>query len=100
MLPKRVDEGAYAELYAAACPGEAPEYRPDRFVVGSREFLPDEVGFRHAGYDGFVMDTTLPSNVNSGHEYAAGRTPQMNGDLLPPLCAAQRRALLEYLKTL
>jgi hypothetical protein len=100
MLPKRVNEDAYAEHYAAACPGEAPEFRPDSFIVGSRAFLPEEVGFRYAGYDGFEMDTRLPSNANSGHEYAAGRTAQMNGEVLAPLCKAQRLALLEYLKTL
>ncbi|MEM1187877.1 MAG: di-heme-cytochrome C peroxidase [Pseudomonadota bacterium] len=102
LLPKQEveQEDDYRATYTAACPGEEPEYRPDTFIVGSREFLPDRVGFRYADYDGFVMDTRLPSNVNSGHEYAAGRTPLMNGDVLPPLCKAQRRALLEYLKTL
>lgn len=106
LLPKRVNgdsEGdnaePYRERYYAAC-NEEPEYRPDTFTVGSREFDPDKVGFRYENYDGFVMDTSLPGNTNSGHEYAAGRTGQMNGEGLPILCKKQRLELLEYLKTL
>ncbi|MEE4192995.1 MAG: di-heme-cytochrome C peroxidase, partial [Halieaceae bacterium] len=100
LLPKQDGDEAYAQWYADACGNEAVEYRPDSFLVGSREFDPELVGFRYAGYDGFEMDTSLPSNHNTGHEYAAGRTRQMNGDLLKPLCKRQRLALLEYLKTL
>ncbi len=76
------------------------EYRPDTFVVGSREFEPDKIGLRHAGYDGFVFDTKLPGNSNAGHEYASGGTAQPNGQKLPALDREARLDLLEYLKTL
>ena len=39
-------------------------------------------------------------NLNCGHEYGAGRSPQLDGTVLPPLDWDQRRDLLEYLKTL
>ncbi|MDO8334189.1 MAG: cytochrome c [Nitrosomonas sp.] len=76
------------------------EYRPDEFIVGSREFDPQKVGFRSTDYDGFVFRTNLWGNHNGGHEYAAGRTPQPDGTFLPALTREQRLDLLEYLKSL
>ncbi len=76
------------------------EYRPDEFMVGSREFDPQKVGFKSSGYDGFLFRTSIWGNDNGGHEYAAGRTPQPDGTLFPALTKAQRLDLLEYLKSL
>ena len=64
---------------------ENGEYRPDSFIVGSREFDPEKVGFRTEGYDGFVYKNDTRGNRNTGHEYAAGKTAQTNGDVLPAL---------------
>lgn len=75
-------------------------YRPDKFIVGSRSFDIKKVGFKSQNYKGFEFDTSLPGNSNAGHEYAAGRTPQVNGEVLPALNTAQRLDLLEYLKSL
>lgn len=79
---------------------EDGEYRPDQFEVGSREFDPAKVGLKSAGYQGFTFDTSLKGNSNAGHEYASGKTPQLNGKILDPLNKEQRLDLLEYLKTL
>jgi hypothetical protein len=79
---------------------DSGEYRPDSFVVGSREFDPVKVGFRSEGYDGFKFNTSRLGDMNSGHEYGAGRTPQMDGTQLPALTADQRWDLIEYIKTL
>lgn len=76
------------------------EYRPDEFMVGSREFDPEKVGFKSTGYDGFLFRTNIWGNYNEGHEYASGRTPQPDGTLLPALTKEQRLDLLEYLKSL
>lgn len=76
------------------------EYRPDEFMVGSREFDPVKVGLKSAGYDGFLFRTSIWGNYNSGHEYASGRTPQSDGTMLPALTKEQRMDLLEYLKSL
>lgn len=75
-------------------------YRPDKFIVGSRNFDIKKVGFKSQNYKGFEFDTSLPGNSNAGHEYAAGRTPQANGEVLPVLNMEQRLDLLEYLKSL
>jgi len=94
--------------------------RPNRFTVGTRELDAVNVGVLQrdpAQYPGlFVFDTTLPSNSNKGHEYAAGVTPvfvldakgrpvkdaqgKPKMETLKPINHEQRLALVEYLKTL
>lgn len=79
---------------------EDGEYRPEFFMVGSREFDPVKVGFKSQGYDGFEFNTRIKGNTNSGHEYAAGKTAQADSSMLPALTEAQRWDLVEYLKSL
>jgi hypothetical protein len=68
--------------------------RPKTFTVGSREFDPEKVGIRTdaPGYPVFRArnedGTPVPGNSNEGHEYGAN------------LSKGERRALLEYLKSL
>ncbi|MCE7915728.1 MAG: ribonuclease E, partial [Nitrosomonas sp. PRO4] len=76
------------------------EYRPDQFEVGSREFDPAKVGLKSSGYEGFTFNTDLKGNSNAGHEYASGKTAQLDGRILKPLNKEERLDLLEYLKTL
>ncbi|UJP04476.1 MAG: di-heme-cytochrome C peroxidase [Nitrosomonas sp.] len=98
--------GSVPTLYDLLLPKKGPgdpeegEYRPDEFMVGSRDFDPIKVGFKTAGYDGFWFRTTIWGNTNGGHEYASGRTPMPDGSYLPALTKAQRLDLLEYLKSL
>ncbi|MCE8522069.1 hypothetical protein KBY30_13830 [Ruegeria pomeroyi] len=84
---------------ATALDAELPEdaaTRPEVFGVGSREFDPVKVGFvsgldqnpftfRARGEDG----EPIPGNFNSGHDYGTAG-----------LSEEDRRALVEYLKTL
>jgi hypothetical protein len=76
------------------------EYRPDTFMVGSREFKPEKVGLKWEGYKGFLFDTTLKGNSNAGHEYGTRPDVDRFGDPLPPLTREQRCDLIEYLKSL
>jgi mono/diheme cytochrome c family protein len=98
--------GSIPTLYDLLLPKQRPddpqdgEYRPDTFIVGSREFLPDKVGLRHAGYEGFVFDVSKPGNSNAGHEYGARSGTAANGDPQPALTREQRLDLVEYLKSL
>jgi len=66
-------------------------YRPKSFMVGSRELDPQKVGFKHGvnEYNGFLFDTTLPSNSNAGHEYGSREMSEQD-----------RWDLVEYLKSL
>lgn len=60
--------------------------RQAKFRLGTNAFDPDGVGLKNQGP--FEFDTSLPGNSNAGHEYGTD------------LSADQRKALLEYLKTL
>ncbi|MFT5676443.1 MAG: hypothetical protein ACI808_002388 [Paraglaciecola sp.] len=98
--------GSVPTLYDLLLPKKRPEdvengeYRPDEFMVGSREFDPLKVGFRTKGYEGFRFNATRDGDMNGGHEYGAGKTPQMDGTQLPALDTNQRWDLIEYIKTL
>ncbi|NQV99661.1 MAG: ribonuclease E [Rhodospirillales bacterium] len=99
--------GSVPTLYDLLLPAKKPgdpdvgEYRPSTFVVGSREFDPEKVGFRHAGYDGSRFTTFRVGDMNTGHEYGSGGTAEADGKtILPPLSGEQRWELIEYLKTL
>ncbi len=98
--------GSVPTLYDLLLPKKQPddpesgEYRPDRFMVGSRAFDPVKVGFRSEGYNGTPFTTSRRGDKNTGHEYGAGRTPQKNGETLRALTESQRWDLIEYLKTL
>jgi len=110
------------ELFLPSCSQEevdsGKECRSNKFTVGSREFDPVKVGLVSkdiAQYPTlFEFDTSIPGNRNTGHEYAAGKTPivQLNAEGkpeknedgsfktidLPAINKSQRLALVEYLK--
>jgi cytochrome c5 len=100
--------GSVPTLYDLLLPSDCSdgaECRPNYFYVGSRAYDPDMVGMKYKGLpqtDGLTLfDTALDGNSNKGHEYSAGKTPQLDGKtILPPLSKLQRQQLLEYLKTL
>jgi hypothetical protein len=54
----------------------------------------------------FILDTSLPGNSNRGHEFSDRYDPkkhwseQSTGVIGPQLSADQRKAIIEYLKTL
>lgn len=84
--------GSVANMYELLLPAKQ---RMTQFYVGSTEFDPKTLGFETtATAEGFLFDTTLPGNANSGHEYGTGYYDK------PALTEAQRWALIEYLKTL
>jgi hypothetical protein len=98
--PPYLHNGSVPTLYDLLLPAEK---RPRQFWIGSREFNPKEVGyvtderpdnpflFRTRDASGRVID----GNSNAGHEYGA---VDLAGD--DAAAEANRRALVEYLKTL
>ena len=64
----------------------APAQRAKNFHRGSQEFDPVQMGYTDAGT--YVFDTTAEGNSNSGHDFGT------------KLSAEEKRALMEYLKTL
>jgi hypothetical protein len=82
--------------------------RDERFNLGSKEFDPEHVGYVDEKLSGgFVMDTTLPGNHNTGHEFRdldlapdATSSARVKGVLGPTLKHEERMALIEYLKSM
>jgi cytochrome c2 len=81
--------GSVPSLTALLTP---PDARPKTFHRGYDVYDPANVGFVSEGSEaerlGFEYDTTLPGNGNEGHTYGTDLSPE------------ERRALIEYLKTL
>jgi hypothetical protein len=98
--------GSVPNLYALLLPkkreGDPDDglYRPDQFMVGSREFDPVKVGFKSDGYDGFTFKAVQVGDLNTGHEYGMGRIAEADGKILPALTEQERWDLIEYIKTL
>lgn len=68
--------------------------RPTSFRLGSREYDPVKLGYREdgpiaPGLQRFTVDTTLPGNWNTGHEWW----------FYPRLTDTDRYAIIEFLKT-
>ena len=93
--PPYLHNGSVPNLYALLSPVTE---RPTTFYLGHREYDPVNVGYRYdelAG--GFKFDTTILGNRNTGHEFSNEKGNGVIGRLLSP---DERRALVEYLKTL
>lgn len=94
--PPYLHNGSVPSLYALLSPVAE---RPTKFYLGGREYDPVNVGYRTERASGlFEMDTSIKGNSNSGHEFADG--PDRTGRVGRFLTPDERRALVEYLKTL
>jgi mono/diheme cytochrome c family protein len=83
--PPYLHNGSVPTLWQVLKPAD----RPASFCVGSREFDPVDVGLRSTCDPGTTpVDTRAPGHSNAGHDMAEG------------LSDAERRDLLEFLKTL
>jgi processive rubber oxygenase RoxA-like protein len=80
-----------------------PEDRPKKFYLGNREYDPVNLGYKFDKIDnGFEFDTSLRGNSNRGHEFRKdfSKDKEIKGVIGPALSADDRKALIEYLKTL
>ena len=94
--PPFLHNGSVPTLYALLTP---PGERPTVFHLGNRNYDPVDVGYVTTPLDGdFTLDTTKRGNLNTGHAFDDG--PRGNGVIGPKLTPRERRALVEYLKTL
>jgi hypothetical protein len=93
--PPYLHNGSVPNLYALLSPVAE---RPTVFYLGNREYDSVNVGYRTEKFPfGFRLDTSIRGNSNSGHEFNNGSGKGIIGPLLTP---DERRALIEYLKTL
>ena len=87
--------GSVPNLYALLSPKEERK----SFWLGSKEYDPVKVGYDPSELTGgYLLDTTKPGNLNTGHEFKDG--PMGNGVIGPALSPDDRWALIEYLKSL
>lgn len=102
--PPFLHNGSVPNLYELLSPAHE---RSRTFHVGRREFDPVKVGFVSdpLSKGGFVFDTRLSGNLNTGHEFRAGwvpydeNNPQVQyGVIGPELTPDERWAIIEYLK--
>jgi mono/diheme cytochrome c family protein len=77
----------------------APKDRPAKFYLGNREYDPVKLGYKTDKLShGFEFDTSIRGNSNRGHEFSDDKGAP--GVIGPALAPDQRKALIEYLKTL
>jgi hypothetical protein len=80
-----------------------PEKRPPIFYLGSREYDPVKLGYKTDPItNGFKFDTSIRGNSNRGHEFRKdfSKDKEIKGVIGPELSEGDRKALIEYLKTL
>jgi hypothetical protein len=93
--PPYLHNGSVPTLYALLSP---VDQRPATFYLGNREYDPKDVGYKFDTFkNGFLFDTEKAGNSNHGHEFSDKKGPGVIG---PSLSEADRRAIIEYLKTL
>lgn len=101
--PPYLHNGSVRNLYQLLSPVEEREVR---FNLGTKEYDPVQVGYANTKLTGgFVMDTTLAGNHNTGHEYRDvdpdNKDEWIKGVLgRRALTHDERMALIEYLKSL
>ena len=107
--PPFLHNGSVPTIYALLSPREE---RPATFYVGTHLYDPRHLGYVTERPDGaaggFVLDTALPGNRNTGHEFRKGYVPfdeskppdtQYQGGVIgPELTPDERYAIIEYLK--
>jgi hypothetical protein len=88
--------GSVPSIYQLLSPQDE---RATTFFKGTFEYDPRHLGYRTAAFaNGFLFDTRITGNHNSGHEFRAGE--RGNGVIGRWLQPEERWALLEYLKVL
>jgi processive rubber oxygenase RoxA-like protein len=93
--PPYLHNGSVPNIYALLSPVSE---RPTKFYLGNREYDPVNVGYRTDKLDGgFEFDTSLRGNHNTGHEF---NDVKSEGVIGPGLTPDERRAIVEYIKTL
>lgn len=94
--PPFLHNGSVPSLYELLSPQSE---RSSTFYRGTFEYDPHHLGYRTEAFtNGFLFDTRISGNHNSGHEFRSGsRGNGVIGRLLQP---EERWALLEYLKVL
>ena len=95
--PPYLHNGSVPNVYLLLSPVEE---RPKKFYLGNREYDPVNLGYKYDKLtNGFEFDTSIRGNWNTGHEFA-DKPPKTKGVIGKKLAPEERKAIIEYLKTL
>jgi mono/diheme cytochrome c family protein len=98
--PPYLHNGSVPNVYSLLSPVEE---RPKTFYLGNREYDPVNLGYKTDKLtNGFEFDTSIRGNSNKGHEFSKEfrKDKEITGVIGPALSPAERRAIIEFLKTL
>ena len=95
--------GSVPNLYLLLSPQQERDAAAKTFYVGSREFDPVDVGYKYRADEVnttglFEFDTKISGNRNTGHLFT--NVKDALGRIDPEFTPAERRALIEFLKSL
>jgi mono/diheme cytochrome c family protein len=98
--PPYLHNASVPTVYALLSPIEE---RPTKFYLGNREYDPVNLGYK-TDYlkNGFEFDTSIRGNANTGHQFRKeyDKDKPVKGIIGKYLEPDERKALIEYLKTL
>ena len=95
--PPYLHNGSVPTVYDLLSPFDD---RPKQFYLGNREYDPVKLGYKTDELaNGFQFDTSVRGNANTGHEFA-DKPPKTKGVIGRKLEPDERKAIIEYLKTL
>lgn len=93
--PPYLHNGSVPTVYDLLSPVDE---RPKQFYLGNREYDPVKLGYKTDELaNGFLLDTTIRGNANTGHEFADKKTKGVIGKR--KLEPDERKAIIEFLKT-
>jgi mono/diheme cytochrome c family protein len=98
--PPYLHNASVPTIYALLSPIEE---RPKKFYLGNREYDPVNLGYKTDYLEnGFEFDTSIRGNSNEGHQFRKeyDENKPVKGVIGKYLEPADRKALIEYLKTL
>lgn len=98
--PPYLHNASVPNVYSLLSPVEE---RPKKFYLGNREYDPVNLGYTTDKLtNGFEFDTSIRGNSNKGHEFSKEfrKDKEITGIIGPALSPAERRAIIEFLKTL
>jgi RoxA-like, cytochrome c-like len=96
--PPYLHNGSVPTVYDLLSPVDE---RPKQFYLGNREYDPVKLGYKTDELtNGFLFDTSIRGNANTGHEFA--NKPQGTKGVIGKrkLEPDERKAIIEFLKTL
>ena len=97
--PPYLHNGSVPTVYDSALAGRGTDR--SEFYLGNREYDPEKLGYKTDELtNGFLFETTIRGNANTGHEFNDKPEGTMGKIGKRTLLPDERKAIIEFLKTL